>query len=503
MTIERNDLSLDAVKINGDYIEDLVSGYKTIKAVGRELVDREITTTDRPGDGSLLRKTRYTEREINVEFVLQKSSLGEMREYMEKLKAALNVQEAKIIFNGDSDYYFIGTPEFDNSLTEAKNGIIGNFIIRCSDPCKYSVAEKTATASNKTFTVTYNGTYKTYPILVAEFPATLNNSGVNTNTSECGYIGYANQRENVLQFGDPEEEDLGNIEYPATIAHDQPAFKATTGWSSNSSAVLSGTQVGTVAANSSDYYLYPSAYNTDNSGNHGPALSKVITGESSPIGTDFNFNWKQLFKATADNQFGGAEIILWHNDNGTRTMVGAVQMLKTAKGRKCNVNLFCGSTTKGKSWTGVKCDKISSCSMNKVGSQITFKVAGKSTSLTNDNIETLLANEITFHFIQVKSKTAMNANYIYSCQLQRLPFEAEGNVANTFMPGQVLTVNTQNAEVYLDEGSATVANPSLGALGNDWEDFYLVPGVNVIKVDYSTFTTTPPNFTLKYRERFI
>jgi hypothetical protein len=352
------------------------------------------------------------------------------------------------------------------------------------------------------FNFTYNGTYKSYPTLVATFPATLNGNGVNTDTSECGYIGFANQRENVLQFGDPEEQDLGDISYPATIAWDQPAFKATSGWSANSSTVLAGTETGSVSANSTNGYIYPSSYNTG-TGWHGPSLKMLITGETPPIGTDFNFYWKQKFNATSDKQYGGAEIILWNNNSGTYTMVGAVQILKTDKGKKCTINLFCGSTTKSASFTKIATSKIGSCSMAKVGSQITFKIAGKSKSLKSSTIETLLANEITFHFMQKKTQTVLNANYIYSCQLQRLPFEAEGNVANTFMPGQVLTVDTQNATVYLDDGSANVENATIGALGNDWEDFYLVPGTNTIACDYSDFTTTAPTFQLKYRERFL
>lgn len=71
------------------------------------------------------------------------------------------------------------------------------------------------------------------------------------------------------------------------------------------------------------------------------------------------------------------------------------------------------------------------------------------------------------------------------------------------MPGDVLTVDTMSAEVFLDSGSATIPAQYLGALGNDWETFYLSPGVNAIAADYSDFTTTPPKFTLKYRKRYI
>lgn len=500
MTIARNNLPLDSVSINGRYIEDEVTGYMTLKSVGREIILRDIKTTERLSDGSVLTNTRYPARSISVEFIIKRDSLANMRASMDKLKSMLDVTGATVIFNGDADYYYVGTPELSDEITEAWNGIVGKFVINCLDPFKYSVAEYTKVASSGTFSVTYNGTYKSYPTLIAEFPSTTDASGDETSTSECGFVGFVDQREHVLQFGDPNETDWSDVTYPATVPLSR-TFSSTSGWTVNGSKVLTGSQVGTVGVNSTNKYAYPTSYSSG-SGYHGPSLSKIITGETPPIGKNFNFQWKCKVVGTK-SQFGGLTVILWNNDNGTRTIVGAVRFLKTTKDTNCGVALYVGSETTASKSFKVACSKIGTCTMNKIDNKITFTVAGKTYSYANNNITDLIANEVTFHFMRNGTKTALGSNYVYNCKLQRFTFDNYEDIENIFSPGDVLTVNTEDAGVYLDDGSATIPATYLGALGNDWEDFYLVPGSNTIAVDYSDFTTATPTFTIKYRERFL
>lgn len=488
----------NAFKVNGDFIEDLVPGYHTLNARGKWTLEKQLFSAEANiRDGSVFTNSRYPAREIEIEYFIEGTGWENLQAKYTALMRVLDIEDAQIIFNGESDKYIHGYFVIDDEIETSVITRAGKFKIVCPDPFKYSVTEYTAAAAGGLITATYNGTYKGYPTLIAEFPETLNGSGDNTDTSQCGYVGFANQREAVLQFGDPNETDWADVTHPATVPVNRQ-FKSTTGWTTNGSEVLTGTQVGTVAVSSD--HIYPSGYGSG-TGYHGPSLSHIITGETPPIGKNFNFSWKQKFTATK-SQFGGVAAILWYNDSGTRTMVGAVQILKTTKDTKCKVSLYCGSTTAVKSYT-VAVSKIGTGSMKKIDNKITFTVGGKTYTYANDGIKDLIANEITFHFLRNASKTAIGSNFIYNCQLQRTSFDNYEDVPNIFMPGQTLTVNTQDAGVYLDDGSATIQATYLGALGNDWEDFYLSPGSNTIACDYSDFTTTPPNFTLKYRERFI
>lgn len=499
MTIARNDLPLDAVSINGSYIEDSVTGYMTLRSVGREIITREISAIDRITDGSILTNSRYPARSITVHFIIKRNSLANMRASMEALKKALNVTGATVIFNGDSSYYYIGTPSLNADITEGWNAIVGTYTIDCFDPFKYSVTEYTKTAAGGTFSLTYNGTYKAYPTLVTTFPKTENADGDSTTTSQCGYVGFADQREHVLQFGDPTETDWADVQYPATVPVDK-SFKSTTYWTQNNTGVVDGTISGSISTSSTDKYMYAGSYGTG-SGWHGPTLSRIITGETPPIGKNFKFRWKQYMVATS-SQYGATEALLWNNDNGTRTLVGGVAIFKSTKDTKCKVYMYVGGTPSKGSFT-VDVSKIGVCEMKKIDNKITFTVAGYTYSYSSNNITDLIANEVSFHFMKKGTTTAMTSNRIYWAYLQRFSFNNYEDVANIFMPGDVLTVNTADAGVYLDDGSATIPATYLGALGNDWEDFYLTPGSNTIAVDYSTFTTDPPTFVIKYRERFL
>lgn len=499
MAKTRNELPSAAFKVNGNFIEDTVSGYHTLNADGKWTLPQELNVVDTSvRSGSILTNTRYPAREIEIEYLITGTSWDDLQASYTSLMSVLNTQNAEIIFNGEPDKflkgYFVIGDDIDTTYTTRH----GTFTIVCLDPFKYSTAVYESTAVGGQFNITYNGTYNGYPKLITTFPESLNADGDDTSTSECGFVGFVNQRGAILQFGDPNETDWADVTYPATVPVNK-TFKSLSGWTTNGSSVLLGTQVGTAAVSSN--HAYASAYSTG-TGWHGPSISKIITGESSPIGTNFNFYWKQKFVATAA-QYGGFEAILWNNNSGTRTLVSAVKLQKTQKNTRTYVNLYVGSTSTAKGIYEVECSKIGECSMKKVGDKVTFSVGGYTKSYADPAIESLVANEITFHFTQKKSAVAMGTNYLSSCKLQRTQFDNYEDIANIFAPGDVLTVETATAGVYLDDGSATITAAYLGALGNDWEDFYLTKGANLIGVDYSDFTTAAPTFKIQYRERFL
>jgi hypothetical protein len=65
----------------------------------------------------------------------------------------------------------------------------------------------------------------------------------------------------------------------------------------------------------------------------------------------------------------------------------------------------------------------------------------------------------------------------------------------------VLTADCKNGDIHLNG----VLSPDLGALGNDWEGFYLTPGLNQIGVAYSDWVADgyAPTMKVRYREVFL
>ena len=73
------------------------------------------------------------------------------------------------------------------------------------------------------------------------------------------------------------------------------------------------------------------------------------------------------------------------------------------------------------------------------------------------------------------------------------------DIPNVFMNGDVLEVDTGSGNVRLNG----ILRNDLGAIGNEWDDFYLVPGaINVIKIAKSGWATQP-TCKLRYRKVYV
>ena len=64
-----------------------------------------------------------------------------------------------------------------------------------------------------------------------------------------------------------------------------------------------------------------------------------------------------------------------------------------------------------------------------------------------------------------------------------------------------MEADCKNGKIYLNGADS----PQLGALGNDWEQFYLTPGLNMIGYSYSDWVQDgyEPKMKVRYREVFL
>lgn len=234
-------LPSEALKINGTYIEDLIPGYRTLTVEGREALTPEIATYDTGyRDGSLMSGKRYPARTIRVTYQLISKTCEEFRECYNKLGAILDVTDAELIFEDEQDKYFIGTPSRIGEVPPGRNSVVGEFDILCLDPFKYSVAEYTASAApgDPCIFIDYNGTYKSFPKLQAEFhtESEASEDGKNvvglTGDGECGYVAFFNEREKIVQLGNPDEADGEEGAFPPSQTLINTKFDNKNGWGS-------------------------------------------------------------------------------------------------------------------------------------------------------------------------------------------------------------------------------------------------------------------------------
>ena len=238
-TIEHSEgtiLPSEALKINGEYIENLISGYKTIGVTGREALSPDVVSySTGVRDGSTLQSKRYPERIIVVKYQLIAKSNEEFREAYNKLAAILNVENAELIFNDENDKFFIGTPCIIGEVESGKNAVIGDFEILCTDPFKYSVIEYEAEPNldESSVLIDYNGTYKAYPTLEADFYKESETDGDTstalTGDGDCGFVAFFTEDEKIIQLGNPDEVDSENT-YPKSQTLVNQVFDKSNSW---------------------------------------------------------------------------------------------------------------------------------------------------------------------------------------------------------------------------------------------------------------------------------
>ena len=231
-------LPSEAMQINGEYIENIIPGYRTLHVSGREALSPEVDFFDTGiRDGSKIKSKRYPARTITVKYQIIAGSNEEFRDAYNKLASILDCENAELIFNDEPDKYFTGTPVSIGDVEPGSNSVTGEIQFLCVDPFKYSIVEYEAEPllDESSVLIDYNGTYKSFPILEADFftesEASEDGETVSalTGSGDCGYVAFFNENEKIIQLGDPEEKDGENaFAKSQTLANN--SFKKTTDW---------------------------------------------------------------------------------------------------------------------------------------------------------------------------------------------------------------------------------------------------------------------------------
>lgn len=238
-------LPSEALKFNGEYIENLIPGYRTLNVSGREALSPELDTYETGiRDGSTVKSKRYPARTITVRYQLSAKSNEEFRDAFNKLAAILNVEDAEMIFNDEQDKFFIGTPSAIGEVDPGRNNVVGEIEFYCADPFKYSVIEYEAlpVLEESSVLIDYNGTYRAFPTLEADFykeeDASEDGESVSalTGAGDCGFVAFFNEDEKIIQLGDPEEED-GSNPYAKSQTLVNHTFQNNNAWGSAAKAL--------------------------------------------------------------------------------------------------------------------------------------------------------------------------------------------------------------------------------------------------------------------------
>ena len=527
-------LPSEALKLNGEYIENQIEGYRTLYVTGREILSQELSTYEAGiRNGSELSSRRYPARTIIVGYQLIAEDNEAFREAYNTLNALLDVEDAEMIFADEPDKFFRGTPSGAGDVDPGRNAVTGEIEFTCTDPLKYSVVEYEVSPSaddDTTFLIDYHGTQKSYPKFEVAFAEENESDAALTGSGDCGYVVFMNEDQKIIQLGDPDETNGEGFPKSQTLVNqtfNKWDSSVTKNWSVNTGSNTNPDahkQMGSIKLTTYGGYkaITANSFGSYSNAWHGPTVTRVLPADASGATgpTDWRASWKQLMSISygvAGNKEIGAFQCLLNNVEGSKiTTVAAVAVWKGHSGNKATIRFYVyGSKSIDVSidisyynrffgWTdtnpgSTRVTPVRTSTIQKKGSTITIDVAGIKRSFTSPSAANMKVHQMTFWFGQYGAGKTLYANGLIYAKFIKDNCTTWQNIPNKFSANDVVTVDCNEAEIRLNDAPA----PELGALGNDWEDFFLTPGLNQIGVAWSDWAIKAPEFKMKYREAFL
>lgn len=542
-------LSSEALKINGNYIENIIPGYRTLSTSGREalapIVDSFSVGTQ---NGSRIKNKRYPERVITVQYQIVTHSPEEFRAAYTKLAYILDVEDAELIFNDEPDKFFIGTPCGIGSVPTGRISVVGEFEILCADPFKYSVSEYEAIAQDidataddgttyrgKAFVINYKGTYRAFPRLISEFRGDIEN-GVNnvalTRNGEAGFVGFFNDRGKVIQLGT--DDNLDNEAEPKSQILINQTFQNSTSWGAaareawlvNNAMPMyhNEAQVGSIGtvpsmpnAPEGRYFLTATNFGSTSAERYGASITRKIPADDGGEVGAASFELSMAHKhcpssgVAGKNECGVFYALVVSGSGSNRKVLAGFRLAKYAIGNHDGKLDFYvnGKQVESKpvpfthenAYWGITGKQSSTISKN--GNEVNFNVCGINFSFNcyDDGFAEEKATELSFMFARYGTANPLAYNGLTYVKFVKNNAKSWSDIPNKFGAGDVVEADCKTGYVYKNN----LFEPKLGAVGNDWEEFYLINGINQIGASYSSWVASgyEPIFKLRYREVFL
>ena len=476
-------------KIDGQYIEDLISGFRTLGVDGREELDLDVTSAEtETSDGGRFVRRKINSRVLRVHFHLSDATASGFSTKLKALQAKLySVKESKIIFSDASNYYFTGS---FRKLTLAYKGMTvtrGTFEIFCADPFKYSTTETTVTATNGTITATYNGTYPAHPKLTAQ-----------SAEHDCGFYGFTKDGL-TIRVGNPDEQDQEEVPTDTAVTiistHFGRLYDGMTGWRDN--AVLLYGYDTNFSTSPADDYIYATL-------SAPPAITYYYGAAGGHNFEDpypnFELSFSNWFEPTTAAQGGGFDFYV--NNSGSGNVCG-VSVWKNKNGRVQWSMIVKGNVVKSGSYSLTDNPFKGAWrtqTITKTQGTVAFNFGGVSFTVTDPDLagHAYDAANASFIFYRQPEGDDIGANNALQSVLIRGIPNTWQEVANKIPQNGLVSIDTKSGNITLNGAQSL----GLGVITNNFEDFVLEPGSNTITCEASDWVDDA-EYTLKYREAYL
>lgn len=495
-----NPLPAEAMQINGEYIENLIDGYRTLYVTGRDLLESDITEIQvGNSDGSEFQSKRNVPRTITVGYQLLSSSPEEFREKYNELSRILDQEQARLIFYDEPDKYFIGTKSEVGDVESGKLNVTGEFTFYCCDPYKHALTEKTFQASVNDgvmeVTIQNDGTEETSVNYTIK------------HNHENGYVGIVSEY-GAMQYGKIDEVDSETLQRSEELFRfdGYDAFSAMT----NGQGILTEDfpKNGTWREdtyNDINSYL---ALNNVGSGSSWHGASKMITlpqdSSGSNVAQNFLCQTRVWFEAGRPSQTGLLEFVIGDEDDNllasihiikTSTNSGSARVIMKIADEEVERIEF---TANGSSPVALNAGQLY---IRKSGEVFEFYYHGKHT-FRKPELSSKKAKSVTIFLGQHGSRgnsandlvTRMYFDYLF---FRKDNVDYENDIPNRYPAGSTLYINGEEGKVYLD-GVNCGEDEIVGT-----QYFKVPPGETVIQFLYSSFSSPAPTISASITEVYI
>lgn len=484
-------LPAEAMSINGQYIEHLIDGYRTIAVSGREVLGADIEEREiKSVNGTAFLYKQYPARDIEVSYRIMSATAQELVEKCNELNKILNVEEAQIIFADEPDKYFVGTPSAVKLPEPGKLNIIASFTIHCADPFKYAVEQKEFTA-----TADENGVLSVDIENCGSVPAAIDYEI--TMAGENGFIGIVSEN-GAMQYGyvdEPDDREATRSECLISIAgqSDFATKMLASDYASRNVAWTGGlpntplTWCGEVGA-----YNYKNEYGTKtwnclkmtkqgappgsvNNGQwYGANLSLDIPAKSDGTQPEsFTVETRAWFSGSTPAQRGGAMLVcideddemlaaLWWYDGSTSVHSGYCNYYVGGHGKTYSLGDY-GSGVSGGAGIKTRVNGGGPVSIRKTGGKISLNYMGTTKTYHFSDIESKKLKKVVLGYTQVKPTTNLTTrlDFLNFFRVTADNVSYLEDVPNRYQSGDVITINGDAGTVYKN-GENAVEDEMIG-----------------------------------------
>ena len=474
-------LPAEAVCFNGHWLDNEVTGFRTLSVSGRELMGQELDTYQIGGmDGEVLRRTNYPPRTITVKYQLMAQGDSAFRAAYNQLNALLRAKNAMLIFADEPDKYFLATKAGNSDVDPGLNRVVGEIEFFCADPHKYALVPKEFTAAAVsgvlTATVENDGTV---PVPI-DYEITMN--------SDNGYVGIVSDT-GAMQYGSIEEAD-GETYTASEKLIDMAAIKAAADDHGGCYCQPDVSTNGRLGNDPTTGYL---SLTSAGSGSvwHGGQKTLAIPADSQGVTGAVNcyLNMRSYIQCSAWNQAGFQSFAFIANDN---SVIAAVKLYKTSKANGTSYCAFYGNGQRlaeyeweagGDSKKNPYYITSGHNTMWKYGDRLTFYFAGKYLSYVIPEIRDTAVQKLQVTIAAFGSMAAIAQNSINYCDFYKANVEKWKDNPNRYASGDVMQIDGSKGEVSVN-GLIRMGDEVTGT-----EYFKANPGENQIAFYNSTWAS--------------